>query len=148
MNRELFEKIAQWLEAGAPHEPGGIGFNMAYTYCDDCSNHAEQEWNQGCGTVMCIAGAALVFDPDTKDTASHISDMDETEGYARRNLGISEEDADALFYPDFSPDRYYGRDESMNYYHMITPQQAAETIRHYMDTGEVKWRKPTVKLDT
>jgi hypothetical protein len=44
------EYIAQWLEAGAPHRYGVVGFDMS---------DVENETN--CGTVCCIAGAARMF---------------------------------------------------------------------------------------
>ena len=57
MKTELFAPVLAWLEAGAPHTPEGIGFNMCSF---DDEDHYDFEQNS-CGTACCIAGAVQKF---------------------------------------------------------------------------------------
>lgn len=125
-------RVAEWLESGAPHvveETGEVvyGFEMA--------TPAEQT---GCGTVCCIAGAVVAFNPTVFPQYAKVderiwwqslaSSIEHAEGDvftdARNYLGMSESDAEALFEPD-------DMDQSAS--------EGARVIRHYVETGKVTW---------
>lgn len=139
--RKRLEHVALWLEAGAPHvkvEGQAIdGFNMSYGVYVSAK----------CGTVCCIAGAVCQF--------NHPFSMDDYEdGYDNRVDGIeapfwpnsgdgvffraielleiSEDDAETLFTPEIP-------------YSLITADDAAKTIRKFLETGVVDWDVQRVK---
>lgn len=77
-----------------------------------------------CGTAACIAGtAAFMADPHNavEWTASEI---------ARGWLGLDREQATLLFLPH----DYKGPSWSS-----ITPRRAVAVLRHFAETGEIKW---------
>lgn len=135
MNIELLDRIATWLEAGAPHE-SGISFNMNYLY----SSNAGEAWidgemvEQDCGTACCIAGAALQFGgkPDLINPDDFDADQDER-GFeeAAKLIGMEYKDAHALFYPEET--------SPFDHYEEITPEYAARVVRKLIKTGEVDW---------
>lgn len=132
-------KVAEWLEAGAPHvDLDGVeigGFNM--------SKGIEFNKRRSCGTVCCIAGALVQFsdNPMRKDT-----DMDEPSeevgwddvmqsaaGVLGKNMydeGVSE-----LFM-----DAWVTKRELYDY-DSVTPAIAARCIRHAIDCGVVDWER-------
>ena len=125
--RKSLEGVAAWLEAGAPHiEDKGIdGFEIT----------SGVEALGDCGTTCCIAGAVVQFnDPrfleegDARNWTSVYYDAIDV-------LGISEEDAVALFLAG-------GRgmsDDQEQFAETVTPVLAAKVIRNYLATGEVDW---------
>lgn len=129
--RNALEKVAEWLEAGAPHKalPEGLqvdSFNMSYSI----------EVND-CGTSCCIAGAVCQFEALGVD---HRFD-DGSLGWAGKNgvmelagafLGMELADQVKLFEPwnHFS----HWDNEEFN-----APARGAAVIRHFLETGEVNW---------
>lgn len=133
VGRKRLIQIAEWLEAGAPHQTkaGIVRFDLSVGV-----------QKNACGTACCIAGAVCQFNKpfDTDDlsyagdfnngdaeVAFYGDDEDSVFGRAVELLGISEDDAEALFTPT-------GVD-----WYRVTPAEAAATIRHYLETGEVNW---------
>lgn len=137
MNHDLLNRIATWLEAGAPHEtaPNGSGFNMVIAH-----HPAYEAWRDGeyvddpdCGSACCIAGAAIQFAgllvPEQENQADPRGLIYRK---AAKLLGLSMNTAISLFFPD--------EDQFGGLYEDITPQEAAGVIRHLQKTGEVDWR--------
>lgn len=141
--RQRLERVAQWLEAGAPHitlDDNGVvrefeGFNMGNTVT--------------CGSACCIAGAVCQFDKPysvqdfidivgnhTYGNMEFFADPkngDKHQGVMPRAvelLGISEEDALALFIPEET-----GLDLDL----INDPYLGARVIRTYLETGEITW---------
>lgn len=95
-----------------------------------------------CGTSCCIAGWATVyFDPYTTRRMARglkLEEIKEPKGYSldaekrgRLALGLTEEQAEALFYGDpFEPDDS-----------RLTNTVAAQVLRHLAETGEVDWAR-------
>lgn len=78
-----------------------------------------------CGTACCIAGtAALLADPNgvTEWTANDI---------AKKWLGLDAYDASVLFLP-------YSYNGSADW-SRITSRRGAAVLRHFAETGEIKW---------
>lgn len=125
----LFQPVLDWLEAGAPHTADDIGFNMDYF---------QRRWHvQGpdfagnnCGTSCCIAGAVTQFNRLDADWIES-EDCDPGEVSVQGLLGLTDEDSRSLFYGDGN-------------FHLakIRPEDAAKTLRHYIETGEVVWDVP------
>jgi hypothetical protein len=145
MHIERLTELAEWLEAGAPHKNGVVAFDMNVGVA-----------HNGCGTVCCIAGAAVqFFSPLASDYASDAEDSydqavlenDYNNGEAtlasqcdflrvgrdaQALLGLDLETAEALFKPE---SEHWGEaiwDE-------ITPMKAARVVRHLIATGRVDW---------
>lgn len=117
----------------------GIGFNMAqwYGYKDD-SAVARQDNTQGhtCGTVACLAGwTALMEDGPQKFTPDSRASNLEMYQRAIQVLGIRTIDAQALFIPENGG--YVGSGSGK--YGYITTKQAVAVVRHFADTGNVRW---------
>lgn len=125
IHRERLTRLAEWLEAGAPHEH--VKFNMR-TYFRFTGEHGETVpfLEEACGAVCCIAGAATqFFDPDRVRTYCYVGKQ--VFKHAKNLLGLTWGQAQDLFIP-----RTLHRDK-------IKPQDAAKVIRHFLDTGEVDW---------
>ena len=137
-NKQALIKVAEWLEAGAPHtnvEGHNIGsFDM---------RHAIK--GQGaCGTACCIAGAIVQFEnlvspvkafqaADFFDSTGNGYMADDGVGpIAADYLDISQAEAIALFEPwrlfDFE-----------TYDEFSDPYRAAQVVRNYLETGKVDW---------
>lgn len=135
MNKRRLAAIANWLEAGAPHKQGVTGFDMAVGVAHD-----------GCNTTCCIAGAADSFfgvRTGITLTKAEYAITGEPEGvygilheHARELLGLTEEQADYLFTP-CNQYAYHGATAGTSRY--ISPARAARTIRHLIETGDVRW---------
>lgn len=137
------KRVADWLEAGAPHvqvnDDIEIGhFNMEYAVVADADDG-------GCGTACCIAGAVCQFemlglDERHEDGSldwnlpAYPDDDDGSDGgaffLAADHLGMSYGDAEKMFSP-FN----IGLDQHV----YINPAIAALVVRHFIETGEVKW---------
>ncbi len=129
MNTEILEKVAQWLEAGAPHEQsGGMGFHMGWLTTElstvlECSDRELDPWvSPSCGTVGCIAGAVVQF---TRGSSLGYEDLAHE---ANKIIGGNTylDGTYSLFYP---ADLYH-EDGREGYY--ATPQEAAVAVRHFM----------------
>jgi hypothetical protein len=59
VNKRRLAAIAKWLEAGAPHKKGVVGFDMTDVLVA-----------KSCGTACCIAGAAQSFFGSTPEIRS------------------------------------------------------------------------------
>lgn len=124
------EHVALWLEAGAPHvevEGQAVdGFDMSYGVLV----------SPQCGTICCIAGAVCQFNRpfilDDVDFGNEEEapfwDWGEDGVFYRaiKLLGISQDDAEILFTPEIP-------------YSEITADDAAKTIRKFLETGIVDW---------
>ena len=88
-----------------------------------------------CDTMACIAGWTCVkYAPKRYRQVP----MDDVMRLARDCLNLTKEQARDLFVPKFPGlDRY-----SFKYYRRITPKQAADTIRKFVETGEIVWTLP------
>lgn len=126
MNREqLFAPVLDWLDAGAPHTQG-FGFNMSYF---NATFGGYEDHNQTpCGAVCCIAGALAQFNPEIPD--QHITDVAEY-------LGMTSDEFEALFH---AYDLEDGEVTTSHYYDDITPAVAADAIRQFLATGQIKWK--------
>lgn len=137
MNIELLTEIAEWLEAGAPHETEqakGATFHMDYVkkninelYVTAYANLMENDWiTPSCGTVMCIAGATLQFS-----------------GIELNHFNMSKDMIKAGEILELDTVKYQTLFEPWDYYKIgaedITPAMAAKTIRNLIETGEVVW---------
>lgn len=140
-------RVAEWLEAGAPHvqvnDDIEIGhFNMEYAVVSDPDDG-------GCGTACCIAGAVCQFEMLGMNERSSDGDLewnlpyrdedgeideDEDRGgaffLAADYLGMSYDDAEDMFSP-FS--------DGLDVHVYKNPAIAALVVRHFIETGEVKW---------
>lgn len=120
---EMLTYVAEWLESGAPHTDGVLGFYMDVGVMRD-----------GCGTVCCIAGAVCQFfkpfDLSGEESGAEAYFYGENGVFVRAQemLGMNEDDAGKLFTPR-------GVD-----WENVTPEHAAKVIRHFIATGEVNWK--------
>lgn len=145
LNLVRLEEIAAWLEAGAPHradpnQPDNedaivSAFNMADFGCT-------HDHDQGCGTACCIAGTANAFH-FIRTAQPWDGDSLNNPALAIGLLGLTEDQAEALFYP-FAWDGETGSREAIGdtNWSRISPEHAARVIRHLMATGEVNWNLP------
>lgn len=148
MNKRKLEQIAKWLEAGAPHRGNIVGFNMEYfRTLQVLSTDNVASWRRGdslrpgetvpadCGTVCCIAGAAIQFNEDSK-SPKNVDPIDNF-ATAKQLLGLSYWQASALFYGEVQDED--GDTVSAVRLDRITPAWAARCIRKLIETGEVDW---------
>lgn len=129
--RVALEKVAGWLEAGAPHMTLENGleidtFNMAVAV----------EVDPVCGTSCCIAGAVCQFE----GLGLEVRTSDGSMGWmlsggamdlAGAYLGMAFMDQFRLFEPWH---RFTGPSDSFN-----SPARGAAVIRHFLATGTVDW---------
>ena len=128
MNIERLSEIATWLEAGAPHEEGGMAFDMNYVYFTQEEAAGlfgkSHVLPKDCGSVACIAGTAVAwYNPDYLNNYC--------EGYAAQALGLTEKEAVMLF----SPLDYYYDDGLPDF----SPKSVAKVIRNLIKTGKIDW---------
>lgn len=133
--RKALERVADWLEDGAPHTDvgyGSHGFDMAYGV------ETDPHGTGICGTVCCIAGAVCQFEKLGGERNAHYfsyfdSDRAGAGTVAREFLGLTEAQANRLFMP-------------YNHYHCVSedlgPAHAARVVRRFLETGEVHWDLP------
>jgi hypothetical protein len=116
MNKERIQALADLIEK-QPHTDiaDATGFNM-------------DDYRHQCGTPACIAGwaTAMADDNPAGDEPIHGS----PHYRATKFLDIGSEVGFHLFQP-----------QTMSAYqwHLITPAQAAATLRHFANTGVVDW---------
>ena len=157
MNVKVLERVADWLERGAPHEQArGMRFDMMPMIAVTKDTATSENW---CGTACCIAGAAITFeDPqlvvklaksghavyrqDLGDDVLNVWVWEE----AIELTGLDKRQASLLFAPgDEDEDDLVGTIPDVDVtawpfsYQTITPAWAAATIRHLIATGEVRW---------
>jgi hypothetical protein len=110
MNKSRLLKLATIIEAGRDD----LAFNM----------HAFANYHS-CGTVACIGGWTMVA--FGKLTPENILEDGVDEVEAAKLLGLTEDEAYRLFFPT---------GKGWN----ATPSEAAEVIREFALTGQVKWQ--------
>lgn len=121
--KALRERVLAWLEAGAPETQdfGIAGFDMITV-----SRRTDpMKGEPACGTMCCIAGAALQFS-----------------GLHARH-GTMEDAADLLGVEDYKTHHF--REQMFLggnlYLKDITPTMAADTFRRWIETGNITWEK-------
>lgn len=143
--KKALVKVAEWLEAGAPH----VVVNSGHKIVEFNMNFGGEWIEESCGTACCIAGAVVQFEdlmkPDGSGTIEFFSedpeDVDEDEEralgageIAQNFLGITEGQANKLFMPfqdfEYEPSADFSR-----------PKRAAAVVRHFIKTDEVRWDK-------
>jgi hypothetical protein len=142
MNMTKINQLLAWLDAGAPEFvatnpsmkdlPPVVGFNMRAIYAHIIDDATAKNWHlPKCGTACCIAGFVLAT--ETK------ADKGEMFRVAGELLGLSYEVADALFlgYDYNAETKRTGQSYDLG---EITASQAAATIRHLIETGNVRWQ--------
>lgn len=120
--RRALVKVAEWLEAGAPHVDAKgrhlDEFDMNYTVADG-----------SCGTMCCIAGAIYQFE--------HLTGSNVT-ACAGDYAGLSSENAFNLFFPwERLSQEYPALDDNAKPF--SDKAVAARTIRTFLETGEIDW---------
>lgn len=120
MKPAKFAAVLDWLD-NYPEETV-FGFNMTMMF----KSHEFDFKGHYCGTVMCIAGAVAYFDYPERDYR-----LEDCSRIAARILGLTKNEARELFYAD-------GSDLLLE---EITPKMAADTIRKFIATGEIRWPK-------
>lgn len=121
MNREHILLVADAIEH---HKLPSIGFNMSCLMMEH--GHYPDLSGRGCGTVACIAGHAVILSsPDTNWSKAFLNDIEDA---AQKYLDIREDQAFDLFFADNGPDLTD-----------ITLEMAVRTLRHFAETGVIKW---------
>lgn len=117
----LMQQVTNWLAAGAPHDED---HNLAGF---DYLNWIEET---KCGTIACIAGAAVQFN----DPLYYLRYLyeDSIGKKAQELLGLTEEQATLLFYPF---DKY----DDLEFTQHLPPQKIAKVLQHFIDTNEIDW---------
>lgn len=133
MNTERLNILADWLEAGAPHERAGMRFDMEIGI--------EVDHDNGCATACCIAGAAVqFFDPTwVAEKVEAALDDDFESGVpwmsvrsaAAALLDLDIETARGLFEPHLNT--------SWDLSDFKDPVRVARVVRHFAKTGTVDW---------
>ena len=149
MNINRLKQLAEWLEAGAPHER--ITFDMSKGISFKVIESFDPKQIMACKTSCCMAGAAVQFfnKPEAllrKELKESPQSFNIGESYelkwlsvkthAASVLGLDKEKAELLFEPNYGYDLHKFND----------PQWAARTIRHLIATGEVDWLSMEVDL--
>ena len=114
-----------WLEDGAPHKfdglEGSFKFNMGEFITTSLNT---------CGTTCCIAGAIYAYSKRLNGNDHPLFGACQMDGiFEIDGLSDYSKPLYRLFYAD-------GSGIEMEY---ITPQEAAITLRKYLETGEVDW---------
>jgi hypothetical protein len=129
--RNALVKVAEWLEAGAPHVSLDNGLRV-----DSFAMDTVVDVQPDCGTSCCIAGAVCQFEGlgiDQRTWDGELYWTGENGGFelATGFLDIEEDAAHRLFEPW---NHFSGGDEDFN----AAPRGAA-VIRYFLETGEVDW---------
>lgn len=152
IQKRHLERVASWLESGAPHVGEIAAFDMNDTISLMSSSQAgDLPWNKGvnknsCGTACCIAGAIVQFDledrqgkmaADWNDACKRIEDSILTT--AKKLAGLNDKIANSLFCPCDQDFNDCGKTPIE--YSDISPAIAAKTIRNFLATGKVIWNR-------
>lgn len=143
MNVERLTKLAEWLENGAPHE--NITFDMTTTIKFKVFNPEDEHETARCGTVCCIAGAAVQF---FHEDFEHFVWCGIRRGYVTGDANedeyswslVSDEAMRLLDLPDGTAKRLFAPSFGAELIRFSDPAWAARTIRHLIATGEVDWQ--------
>lgn len=125
MNKRNILKVADAIET---HSIPWLGFNMNLELARFDEVAEDDRTGRHCGTVGCIAGWAVAM-------SRHMTSAPEESIYFRYDeptkwLGLSDDTADALFYPRQLPPGSWDD---------ITPAHAVAVLRHLAKTGKVDW---------
>jgi hypothetical protein len=129
------DKVATWLEAGAPHTSTAAGREIA-----EFDMQLGVVPQDSCGTACCIAGAVVQFEnlgnPDNTGWIP-FHGYDGVGQLAKDALELNYDQSQSLFLPwnDFVGEGVQESDFS-------DPALAALVVRHFMKTGVVDWRTP------
>lgn len=147
MNTEILERVAIWLEAGAPHaEAEGTAFNMQYDFIEtdnlrsrnvEFDGRLAEQLNTDCGSIACIAGAIVQF-TDGLETVLTMRERYHGNGIFRRAeeiVGAERLSLEDLFFPENLID-----EESQRTGYDATPEEAAKVVRHFIKTGKIDWK--------
>lgn len=120
-------KLADWLEAGAPHTH--VKFNMGvWLALTDAQGRYTHDPKTACGSVCCISGAAVqFFAPEVAKRSIEPGPDINMNTAGAEALGLNYNEARDLF---------YGADLDLE---KITPRQAGAVVRHLIETGIVDW---------
>lgn len=131
--RKALVKVAEWLEAGAPHVtlPNDLQVDRF-----DMESPVVVDEYESCGTSCCIAGAVCQFQGlglavRGFDGGLDWCGQDGARELAGSFLNISEDERDRLFEPW---NHFMDDSESYN-----SAPRGAAVIRHFLLTGEVDW---------
>lgn len=125
------EKVAGWLEAGAPHQSLEHGLQV-----DVFDMSVAVTVDPLCGTSCCIAGAVCQFEALGLGSRTSDGSMDwmlsgGAMDIAGAYLGMEFMDQFRLFEPWH---HFLGESDSFN-----APARGAAVIRHFLATGKVDW---------
>lgn len=130
MNKKRLTALADWLEAGAPHQHIRFTMTTFLRLFDKDGNDVSlfADTKDVCSTACCMAGALVqTYAPEQLAQDGHVK-IPPIKTIAQRIAGLNEKQADALFIPVTIP------------YVDVTPQKAAQVVRHLLATGNVDWR--------
>lgn len=152
IQKARFQKVADWLLAGAPHVQ--LNDKVSLTEFD---YHSWVKVND-CGTTACIAGAVVEFEyadrikleRDGYGWTTNLSSLlpHPIEDEAQELLGLSGEQTQLLFYPfDLDPAdpelpeeyRDCGKDFPLDWTLELPPETVGRVVQHFIDTGEIDW---------
>ena len=168
---DAMEKVAAWLADGAPHKTLANGTILeGFEYETWVRPTSYNDDNTGtCGTVACIAGAAVQFEnplernPDPSDSIMGRNNKSvDVDAEAQEILGLTDEQAHILFYP-FSLEEYQVKyilgavpdvdgmdeddDEPLYALRLASPRRIARVLRHFNATGEIDWTLANAEHD-
>lgn len=133
IHRKRLLQLADWLDAGAPHEH--VKFKMDTFFAPIDSNGMTYGfWERPApkniyGAVCCIGGAAAVFfaGNEVVNALTHTFSAHSLWDIGAQALGLTEDQANHLFSPAVD-------------YSEVTPKRAGKVVRHLAYTGEIDWR--------
>lgn len=171
---DAMERVAAWLADGAPHVELKNGSVLeGFEYQSWVRDVAEDNNTGACGTVACIAGAAVQFENPlirVRQGDNPWTDMGRdgkvvpVEKEARELLGLTEDEAEYLFYPfDLSgydieamvgdvpmlddADDDDDWDTPLANLRHAKPEQIARVLRHFNETGTINWELVNAEHD-
>lgn len=144
LNTDRLEQLADHLEAvGDQHFYMGVwadGDPRMYQDVMPMTGDLVKDIHQ-CGTRACVAGhAVLRFRPEDSGNVPDVideNDYDAIANEAAHYLGLTQQQADELFIPITGNDL---RDAVHGRLADLTVEDAAWTLRHLADTGNVVWK--------
>lgn len=138
MNTERLSAVADAIERGSP-ATSNLGFNMRDFAAHVDAQHKDYTGRAPtCGTVACIAGwaASLAAQSPVTPQNRYSSGATGIFNTARNYLGLTEEEADSLFYVIEMGG--YADDAILT---QITSAQAVAVLRHAAATGTIDWAR-------
>lgn len=141
MNKVRLIEIAEWLEGGAKH--ANIKFDMQKGLVITEEALAAED-PVACGTVCCIAGAAVAFNRDVINKHRLFGELnyyarDENGEYTKREVNwerVREQGRDALGLTDTQASQLFMPPYLSKH---NDPARAARVVRKLIKTGKVDW---------